>query len=58
MHTYRCAECGHTFKTKDFAEKCPECRCRVLVHVEGERRKKKNCTGGNCASCGSSCTCH
>ncbi|MDR3281316.1 MAG: hypothetical protein LBT23_12500 [Synergistaceae bacterium] len=58
MHVYSCAECGEKFETEEFANRCPICRCKVLIHIEGERRKAKNCSGGNCGhgcSCGS---CH
>ena len=57
MHKYSCAECAETFQTEAFASRCPKCRCKVLIHLEGERRKTKNCSG-NCSpscSCGGSC---
>ena len=53
MHVYRCAECGKQFETDGFASRCPSCRCKVLVHVKGERRRAKNCSG----NCGPSCSC-
>ncbi|WP_352401274.1 hypothetical protein [Synergistes jonesii] len=52
-HLYRCAECGLEFASGGFAEQCPQCRCRVLIHVKGEaRRGKKSCCTGSCAGCG------
>lgn len=39
MHKYRCASCGHIFTSENFAEKCPECGSRILIHKEGEPRK-------------------
>lgn len=61
MHTYRCAECGAQFRTEGHASRCPECRCKVLIHVEGTARKAKSCGSGGCppgCSCGGSCHCH
>ncbi len=57
MHVYSCAECGQKFQTENFANRCPICRCKVLIHLEGERRKAKGCSG-NCSpscSCGGTC---
>ncbi len=52
-HVYKCAECGLVFETEDFAEKCPRCRCRMLIHRQGEPRRAKGCScGGSCAGCG------
>lgn len=59
MHVYACADCGEKFDTEGFANKCPHCRCKVLIHLEGEPRKAKSCSG-NCSpscSCGGGC-CH
>ncbi|MDR1481260.1 MAG: hypothetical protein LBI74_01395 [Synergistaceae bacterium] len=53
MHVYRCAECGRQFETEGFASRCPSCRCKVLVHIKGERRRAKSCSG----NCGPSCSC-
>ena len=41
------------------AEKCPKCRSRILIHQEGEPKKKGSysCSGGNCSSCGGRCGC-
>lgn len=55
MHVYRCAGCGNRFKTEAFASRCPECRCKVLIHEEGERRSGKKCAkcaSGGCSTCG------
>ncbi|MCD7952949.1 MAG: hypothetical protein LUG14_08530 [Synergistaceae bacterium] len=53
LHIYKCAECGLVFETETFAEKCPRCRCRVLIHQKGEMRRAKGCNcGGSCAGCG------
>lgn len=55
MHTYRCAECGKTFKTDAHADRCPQCRCKILIHVEGSARKRRGGCGGSCSpgcSCG------
>ncbi|MDR3255143.1 MAG: hypothetical protein LBT31_06220 [Synergistaceae bacterium] len=54
MHVYSCAECGKKFESEGFASRCPFCRCKVLVHLEGEPRRAKS--GGACptgCSCGS-----
>ncbi|MCF0248279.1 MAG: hypothetical protein HUJ86_06710 [Synergistes sp.] len=51
-HVYKCAECGLVFTSEGFAERCPECRCRVLIHQKGEARRGKNCCSGSCAGCG------
>ncbi|MDR1472261.1 MAG: hypothetical protein LBS75_07035 [Synergistaceae bacterium] len=53
MHVYKCAECGKKFETENFASRCPHCRCKVLIHLEGERRRSRNCAG----SCGPGCSC-
>lgn len=58
MHRYRCADCGEVFRTEGHASRCPKCRCKVLIHEEGERRKAKGCSGGSCShgcSCGGHC---
>ena len=52
-HLYKCARCGNIFKSEGFAEKCPNCGCRVLIHEKGEQRCGKNAgCGGNCSCCG------
>ena len=53
-HTYKCVECGLVFDSETHAEKCPRCRCRVLIHVRGEKRGAAcaSCAGGNCSCCG------
>ncbi|HAH68167.1 MAG TPA: hypothetical protein DCL58_00095 [Synergistaceae bacterium] len=59
MHKYKCASCGNVFKSDKTAEKCPKCRSRILIHQEGEPKKKGSysCSGGNCSSCGGRCGC-
>ncbi|MDO5114699.1 MAG: hypothetical protein Q4D58_01240 [Synergistaceae bacterium] len=51
-HSYRCADCGLIFASESHAEKCPRCRCRVLIHLKGEPRAGKKCCSGSCAGCG------
>ncbi|MEG1911847.1 MAG: hypothetical protein RR091_05090 [Cloacibacillus sp.] len=53
IHIYKCAGCGELFESAGFAERCPKCGCRVLIHKKGEQRRAKGCccTGG-CAGCG------
>lgn len=53
-HRYRCVECGLVFDSDVHAEKCPACRCRVLIHVKGEKRSAAcaSCGGGDCSHCG------
>ncbi|MDR0616732.1 MAG: hypothetical protein LBG29_07990 [Synergistaceae bacterium] len=53
MHVYSCADCGARFETEAFASRCPSCRCKVLIHLEGEARKSKSCSGG----CSPGCSC-
>lgn len=58
MHTYACAECGERFQSETHATRCPKCRCKVLIHVDGEPKKGGSCAGGcggSCASCGGHC---
>jgi DNA-directed RNA polymerase subunit RPC12/RpoP len=54
MHVYKCAECGNKFETEGFASRCPICRCKVLIHEEGEMRRASKCSG---ESCGHGCSC-
>ncbi|MDR1019441.1 MAG: hypothetical protein LBL73_01675 [Synergistaceae bacterium] len=56
MHVYQCAECGKKFETDGFASRCTSCRCKVLIHLEGEPRKAKSCSGGCAPGC--SCSSH
>ncbi|MDR1134498.1 MAG: hypothetical protein LBL05_10070 [Synergistaceae bacterium] len=55
MHVYSCPECGNKFTTEEHASRCPACRCKVLIHLEGERRKAKGCSHGG--GCGGGCSC-
>ena len=57
MHKYKCASWGHGFYADNFAEKCPECRSRILIHKEGEQKKNSLCSskGGSCSSCAVQC---
>ncbi len=60
MHKYKCASCGNVFKSDYTAEKCPKCRSRILIHLEGEPKRKASCSscgGGSCSSCGGRCGC-
>ncbi|MEA4871268.1 MAG: hypothetical protein VB076_00410 [Synergistaceae bacterium] len=52
MHKYKCASCGHVFSAENFAEKCPECGSRILIHKEGEPKKNRacRCKRGNSSS--------
>jgi DNA-directed RNA polymerase subunit RPC12/RpoP len=52
MHVYLCAECGEKFQTEEFENRCPFCRCKVLIHLEGEKRRANSCSG-----CGGGCSC-
>lgn len=40
MHKYRCASCNKEFESANFAQRCPHCRGKVLIHLEGESPKK------------------
>ncbi|MBL3593221.1 MAG: hypothetical protein JMJ93_06875 [Synergistaceae bacterium] len=54
VHRYRCSSCGAVFASESHASKCPHCRGRVLVHLEGERRRFRSCSGDcrGCSGCG------
>ncbi|MDR1730691.1 MAG: hypothetical protein LBR61_01220 [Synergistaceae bacterium] len=57
---FQCAECKHTFQQEvgQLSLRCPECRGKTLLLLEGPSLKgAKNC-GGNCGSCGGGCSCH
>ncbi len=47
---FRCASCGYEFETEERQpeSKCPKCRSRALILVEGEGLGKK----GGCAPSG------
>jgi len=51
---FRCASCGKVFEQegRDSSIKCPECRGKILILLEGETLGKKGC-GGSCGSCSS-----
>jgi DNA-directed RNA polymerase subunit RPC12/RpoP len=57
---FQCAECSHKFEHVTGALRCPECRGKTLVLVEGPSLRggagagKGGC-GGNCGSCGGGC---
>ncbi|MDR1376327.1 MAG: hypothetical protein LBJ22_02355 [Synergistaceae bacterium] len=58
VRVFKCAECAHTFRQESgpLSLRCPECRSKTLMLVEGPSLKgAKNC-GGNCGAC--SCGCH
>jgi DNA-directed RNA polymerase subunit RPC12/RpoP len=50
LRQYRCLSCGKTFEYEGKPEKCPFCRCRMLVLVEGESTRQH--PGGGCAPSG------
>jgi DNA-directed RNA polymerase subunit RPC12/RpoP len=53
---FKCAACSATFEQEGISLRCPQCRGKTLVLVEGPSLKgAKNC-GGSCGSC--SCGCH
>ncbi|WP_050802122.1 hypothetical protein [Thermanaerovibrio velox] len=56
LHVYRCVECGKRIETEGHISSCPHCRCKVLIHEKGERRKACSCGGSKCGTCGS-CSC-
>ncbi|WP_286846497.1 MULTISPECIES: hypothetical protein [Aminobacterium] len=51
---FRCASCGTIFEQPEGMSpiKCPQCRGKVLILLEGESLGKKGC-GGSCTSCSS-----
>jgi DNA-directed RNA polymerase subunit RPC12/RpoP len=55
---FNCAECTCTFEQEvsQLSLRCPECRGKTLLLVEGPSLKGAKGCGGNCASC--SCGCH
>lgn len=47
---FRCASCGYVFEESTAStSKCPHCRERVLILLEGERTRKKQ-QSGSCSS--------
>ncbi|MDR2522355.1 MAG: hypothetical protein LBC93_01425 [Synergistaceae bacterium] len=55
---FKCVECDHTFSqdVSRLSLRCPECRGKTLILVEGPPLKSSKGCGGNCGSCG--CSCH
>lgn len=55
---FRCASCSHVFDQEEghLSLRCPECRGRTLILVEGASLKGAKGCGGNCGGC--SCGCH
>ncbi|SIN64916.1 hypothetical protein SAMN05444368_0687 [Acetomicrobium flavidum] len=53
MHKYRCAMCNKIFESSSFAQRCPICGGKVLIHLEGDMPKKRSsaCAGGSCSTC-------
>jgi DNA-directed RNA polymerase subunit RPC12/RpoP len=49
LRRYRCASCGETFEHEGKPEKCPFCRCRILILLEGETTRQHP---GACAPTG------
>jgi DNA-directed RNA polymerase subunit RPC12/RpoP len=50
VRKYRCASCERTFEHEGKPEKCPFCRCRILILLEGESVRQNS--GGGCAPSG------
>jgi len=53
VRVFKCAECSHKFEQDacKLSLRCPECRGKTLLLLEGPSLKgAKNC-GGNCGSC-------
>lgn len=55
--TFRCASCAHVFEQEGGALRCPECRGRTLILLEGASLRGGKC-GGNCGGCSGGCSCH
>ena len=51
LHKYRCVSCDAEFTSTTFAHSCPNCRGKILIHLEGETPRKKSCASGSCSSC-------
>jgi len=43
---FKCAECGNEFEVscKDTDLKCPKCKNKLLILLEGESMKRKSCS--------------
>nr|WP_315101614.1 hypothetical protein [uncultured Fretibacterium sp.] len=54
--TFRCASCSHVFEQEGGALRCPECRGKTLILLEGASLRGSKGCGGSCGSC--SCGCH
>ena len=50
VRRYRCLSCDKTFECEGQPEKCPFCRCRMLVLEEGEPTRPHS--PGGCAPSG------
>ncbi|MDR3265545.1 MAG: hypothetical protein LBT15_06010 [Synergistaceae bacterium] len=55
---FQCAECRHTFEQNGerLSLRCPECRGKTLVLLEGPSLKGGRGCGGNCGSCSCGCS--
>ncbi|HAA47238.1 MAG TPA: hypothetical protein DCE03_01940 [Synergistaceae bacterium] len=52
IHKYRCACCGGRFDCESFADRCPACGGKVLIHEAGERKRSRaGCRKTSCAGC-------
>jgi len=42
---FKCAECGHEFEvsSRDKDLKCPKCKNKLLILLEGESMKRNSC---------------
>jgi len=50
---FKCAECSATFEQPEcqLSLRCPECRGKTLILVEGPSLKSSKSCGGNCSGC-------
>lgn len=53
-HVFKCASCGEVFEPQSPRDaRCPRCRSRTLIHLEGPSLKKRGCSSCSTASsCG------
>ena len=49
---FRCASCGEEFRVEGGGSvRCPSCRSKVLILLEGESLSRKKCGGCAASSC-------
>ena len=53
---FKCASCAHVFEQEEGVMRCPECRGKTLILMEGPSLKGARGCGGNCGG-GCSCGC-